>query len=135
VNEIFHTYLPERYANQTEAVSDVDEKFIIPGTVFSTITANRNFQTACHRDEGDFDPGFGALTLLSHGELWGGELAFPRYRVAVDYRMGDVLLCDVHQVHGNLPIRGFEGEYVRLSLVFYLRAAMLKKCPAKLGIG
>jgi Oxygenase domain of the 2OGFeDO superfamily len=131
VNEIFRTYLPERFANQAEAVSDVDEKYIIPGTVFSTITVNLNFPTACHLDEGDFERGFGALILLSNGEFWGGELAFPRYRVAVDYRMGDVLLCDVHEVHGNLPIRGFEGEYVRLSLVLYLRAAMLKKCPAE----
>ena len=131
VNEIFRIYLPERFANQAEAVSDVDEKYIIPGTVFSTITDNLNFRTACHCDEGDFERGFGALTMLTRGEFWGGELAFPRYRVAVDYRMGDVLLCDVHEVHGNLPIRGFEGEYSRLSLVCYLRAAMLKVCPAK----
>jgi len=131
VNEIFRIYLPERFANQAEAVSDVDEKYIIPGTVFSTITDNLNFRTACHCDEGDFERGFGALTMLTRGEFWGGELAFPPYRVAVDYRMGDVLLCDVHEVHGNLPIRGFEGEYSRLSLVCYLRAAMLKVCPAK----
>jgi hypothetical protein len=131
VNEIYRIYHPERFANQAEAVSDVDEKYIIPGTVFSTITVNLNFLTACHLDEGDFERGFGALTMLSQGEFWGGELAFPRYRVAVDYRMGDALLCDVHQVHANLPIRGFEGEYARLALVCYLRAAMLKVCPAE----
>ena len=133
VNEVYRIHLPARYANQAEAVSDVDEKFIIPGTVFSTITVNLNFPTACHLDEGDFERGSGALAMLSSGEFWGGELAFPRYRVAVDYRMGDVLLCDVHEVHGNLPFRGFEGEYSRLSLVCYLRSAMLKVCPAKSG--
>lgn len=134
VNQVYRIHLPERFANQAEAVSDVDEKFIIPRTVFSTITVNLNFPTACHLDEGDFERGSGALTMLSRGEFWGGELAFPRYRVAVDYRMGDVLLCDVHEVHGNLPIRGFESEYSRLSLVCYFRAAMLKVCPANLGI-
>jgi hypothetical protein len=131
VDEMFRTYCPERYAAQAEAKSRIDQRFVIPGTVFTTVTINLNFRTAAHLDEGDFHDGFGALTLLTAGEFSGGELAFPRYRIAVDYRMQDILLCDVHEVHGNLPIVGIPESYARLALVFYLRANMLQVCPAE----
>ena len=36
----------------------------------------------------------------------GGCLVFPKYRIAVDIRSQDVLLCDVHEYHGNSPITG-----------------------------
>jgi hypothetical protein len=130
VDEMFRNYLPERHAPQGQAMTRIDKKFVVPGTAFTTITINRNFRTAAHLDEGDFHDGFGALTLLTAGDFSGGEIVFPRYRIAIDYRMQDVLLCDVHEVHGNLPIVGIPENYARLALVFYLRENMLEACPA-----
>jgi len=130
VAEVFCEYLPERYAVQAAAANLVEGDFIIEGTPFSTVTVNRNWQTAVHTDQGDFKSGFGALTLLTAGEFSGGQLIFPRYRVAVDFQMQDVLLADVHEPHGNLPILGADGEYHRISLVFYLRENMMSVCPA-----
>jgi hypothetical protein len=127
---VFREYLPERYAAQAGAASRIDKSFLIDGLPYTTVTINRNWQTAVHLDEGDFHEGFGALTLLTAGDFTGGELAFPQYRVAVDYRMQDVLLADVHEPHCNLPIVGSEGEYERVSLVLYFREGMLKACPA-----
>jgi hypothetical protein len=128
--EAFREYLPERYGVQAEAASRIDKRFVIEFTPFTTITINRNWQTAAHLDEGDLQSGFGVLTLLTAGEFSGGELAFPKYRIALDLKMQDVLLCDVHEVHGNLPIVGTQGDYERVSLVFYLRENMLEVCPS-----
>ena len=36
----------------------------IKNTCFSTITINRNFRTALHKDAGDFSEGFGNLTVI-----------------------------------------------------------------------
>lgn len=130
VNDVFRDYQPDRFAAQAEAASMVDKRFVISGTVFSTVTVNRNFQTAVHLDEGDFEGGLGSLTLLTAGDFAGGELSYPQFRVAVDYRMQDVLLANVHEPHANLPILGAVGEYERVSLVLYLREGLLRACPA-----
>jgi hypothetical protein len=131
VDSVFQEYLPERYATQAEAARCIDKAFLIDGKPYTTVTINRNWQTAVHLDEGDFKSGFGALTMLTAGDFSGGELVFPQYRVAVNYRMQDVLLADVHEPHGNLPILGTTGEYERVSLVLYFREGMLRACPAK----
>ena len=68
--------------------------------------------------------------MLSGGTFGGGELALPRYRIAVRYGMLDVLIMDNHEVHGNLPFVGDPDKFTRLALIFYLRANLLKRCPA-----
>ena len=62
-------------------------------------------------------------------------IGFPQYGVAVDVRVGDVIIMDSHQWHCNT---GFEIEpdingnapYNRLSVVLYLRHNM-NKCKGK----
>jgi hypothetical protein len=131
VDSLFRQHVPERHSAQQHAAQLLDDRFIIGGTTaYTTMTVNRNWQTAVHQDKGDLKSGFGTLCCLSAGEFSGGQLVFPRYRIAIDFRMQDVLLCDVHEAHGNLPIVGVKGEYERVSIVFYFRAAMLKKCSA-----
>ena len=34
-------------------VAKIDPKFLVPGTVFTTLTINKNFRTAAHFDAGD----------------------------------------------------------------------------------
>jgi hypothetical protein len=131
VDSVFRKYIPQRYAVQAEAASRIDQQFVIPGTAFTTMTVNKNFRTAVHRDKNDLKSGFGALSMLTAGKFKGGELAFPRYRVAVDFRMGDVLLADLHEPHANLPFVGVKGKFNRLSLVFYFYERLLKVCPRR----
>lgn len=123
----FQALMPERWAAQKAVVDKVSPDFIIPGTVFSTITVNKNWATAVHRDAGDLKAGFGVMTALRAGSFHGCYLCFPQYRVAVDMQSTDILLADVHQLHGNSPIRGISPRYERLSMVFYLREKM-KNC-------
>ena len=127
VSEQFRLLMPERWAAQKAEVETVSPDFIIPGTVFSTITVNKNWQTAVHQDAGDLRAGFGVMTALRAGKFDGCYLCFPQYRVAVDMQSTDILLADVHQWHGNTPLRGISPRYERVSCVFYVREKM-KNC-------
>jgi len=74
--------------------------------------------------------GFGVMCCL--GDFESCDLVFPRYKLAVRYREGDILLADVaNQVHGNTPLLNPDGtvpnlgqEPERLVCVFYYREQM-----------
>jgi hypothetical protein len=123
----FKELLPWRWSNQRAAADKIDQRFLVPETVFTTITVNKTFRTACHRDAGDFSDGLSNLLVLSNnGKYRGGYLIFPEYRIAVNVRPGDLLLVNNHEIiHGNTPIETYDdGE--RISLVCYLREKMLE---------
>ena len=130
--------MPEAHLKQLTRASKTPD-FQILDTAFSTATINYNWQTALHRDAGDFEEGFGNLVILEdpgkERMKWkGGFLGFPQYKVAVDVRNGDYLAMDVHQWHANTEIIPIdkshhskaELEHARLSIVSYLRKNMIK---------
>jgi hypothetical protein len=117
VDRVFRIYLPEQYTALAAAASLVHHLYLL--------------QTGVHVDKNNLRAGLGALTMLTAGTFSGGELGFPQFGVAVRYGMRDVLIADGNQWHGNLPITGIAGEYIRLSLIFYLREGMIKACPAE----
>jgi hypothetical protein len=121
-------FTPDRYAKQMQAVASIDSKFVIPETPFTTLTINRTFRTAAHRDAGDLAEGISNLTVMSNtGRYTGGYLVFPEIRVAVDVRPGDLLIVDNHRfIHGNTPIQREDEETERMSLVCYFREGMLE---------
>lgn len=120
----FEELMPERWAAQKAFCDRTSPDFLIPGTVFSTITVNKNWQTAVHQDAGDLRAGFGVLTALRAGRFAGGYFCLPQYGVAVDMDNTDLLLTDVHQWHGNTPIKPIDLRFERVSLVFYYREQM-----------
>lgn len=125
VDRVFREHMPERYEAQRQACEQTDPHFYISGTVFSTVTVNMSWQTAVHKDAGDYAPGFGVLTAIRKGKYKGGYLVLPKYGVGFDMQTGGVLLVDVHQWHGNTsmyPLTRFE----RISTVFYFREKMLQ---------
>jgi hypothetical protein len=118
---------------QFEKASQTPPAFLIKTrdghTPFTTITCNKNYRTAAHVDKGDLKAGFGALCCL--GNFEGCDLVFPRYKTAVRYREGDILLANVHEVHGNTPLLNPDGtvpepgrEPERLVCVFYYEENM-----------
>ena len=146
INNIFKSLVPDAYTKQIERASKTPE-FQILDTAFSTATINYNWQTALHRDAGDFEEGFGNLVILEDPRKermkWkGGYLCFPQYKVGIDVRNGDYLAMDVHQWHANTEIFPFRSsknkskkesqkekdklEHARLSIVSYLRKNMIK---------
>lgn len=152
IDEMFKKLIPNAYEKQiTQANKKSHLK--IPKTAFSTITINRNFRTALHRDAGDYKDGFGNLTVIERGKYHGGYTVFPQFGVAVDVRNGDFLAMDVHQWHSNTPIYeteedkqfnetldnafndnpevgtvGIYNKYTRLTFVCYLREKIVN-CP------
>lgn len=122
----FEELLPERYAAQKAFTDKIDPRFVVPKTPYTTITVNKTFRTAAHRDAGDFSDGFSNISCISESgkKEWGGCLfVLPEYRIAVDLHPGDLLLVNNHEgIHGNTEITG--DDPMRISLVCYAREKM-----------
>ena len=152
INQMFQKLIPDSYQKQLNQANKKPH-LKIPNTAFSTITINRNFRTALHRDAGDYKNGFGNLTVIERGKYHGGYTIFPQFGIAVDVRNGDFLAMDVHQWHSNTPIYetkedkiynesldtvfkdnpevgtvGIYNKYTRLTFVCYLREK-IANCP------
>lgn len=127
LNRGFKELLPWRWDNQRKAANKIDKAFLVPGTVFSTITVNKTFRTAAHRDAGDFSDGLSNLLVLSNnGNYSGGYLILPEVRIAINVRPGDLLLVNNHEyIHGNTPIVLNDEAAERVSLVCYLREGLI----------
>ena len=126
IDKQYKSLFPEHYKKQRAMANKT--KYKIPGTSFTTVTTNVNLQTGVHTDKGDYEKGFGNLVVIESGKKYkGGFTGMPQYGVAADVRTGDFLGMDVHQLHGNEPLDGPEGEYERLSLVCYLRERIVEK--------
>ena len=152
IDQCFKKLIPEAHKKQLCKASE-KSYLQIPKTCFSTITINRNFRTALHRDAGDYKEGFGNLTVIERGKYQGGYTCFPQFGIGVDVRRGDFLAMDVHEWHTNTPIYetdedktynegldpvfkdnpevgtvGIYEKYTRLTFVCYLREK-ISKCP------
>ena len=152
IDQMFQKLIPDAHQKQLNQANKKSH-LKIPNTSFSTITINRNFRTALHRDAGDYKDGFGNLTVIQRGKYQGGYTVFPQFGIGVDVRNGDFLAMDVHQWHSNSPIYeteedkqfnetldeafkdnpdvgtvGIYEKYTRLTFVCYLREKIVK-CP------
>jgi hypothetical protein len=154
INDQFKKLVPDRYKAQ-EKVAKSTPAYIIPGTIFSSLTVNRNFRTALHKDGGDLPQGFGNLSVVEQGKYHGGYTVFPQFGVGVNCRTGDFLAMDVHRWHTNTEIyetpedkkfnatlpktfghnletgtMGSDKKYSRISFVCYYREK-LQACDKK----
>ena len=154
IDTLFKELTPDAYQKQKDR-ANLKPHLSIPDTSFSSVTINRNFRTAIHRDAGDFKGGFGNLTVIERGSYKGGETVFPQYGVGFNLRSGDFVCMDVHSYHCNLPMYETEDDkeinmglseedifhdnpdvgtaglyvpYTRLSFVCYLREK-IASCP------
>ena len=130
-SDLMEELTPEKFEVQRQAVERCKD-FAIEGTVFTTVTVNKNFQTAGHYDAGDLNDGLTILFTL--GSDWeGGYLLYPKWGAAVDMQPGDFLITNVHgELHGNTPIRLNEDnpDSMRMSCVLYVRELM-NQCGTK----
>jgi hypothetical protein len=102
INANFKRLVPDAHKKQLAAVSK-KPMYQIGDTAFSTLTVNSNFRTALHKDAGDFQEGFGNLTVIEWGKYHGAETLFPRFGVGFNVRTGDFIAMDVHEWHTNAP--------------------------------
>ena len=122
VNKVYEECAPEYYQKQHAFMEGVPEGMSIDGTVYTTVTSNYNWRTACHTDSGDFEDGLANLAIAGDDKWEGCLLGFPEFKVAVKVRVGDCLLMNVHQYHCNTELE--ENGGCRLSFVCYARKNM-----------
>lgn len=128
INKQFKLLVPDRYKIQLER-AQLTPAYQIAKTAYSTLTINYDWRTACHKDKGDYEEGFGNLIVLEKQKphntdikpFTGGYIGFPKWGICVDVCQGDFLAMDVHEWHCNTLIKG-SG---RLSIVCYLRKNMI----------
>ena len=151
IDKCFRALVPDRHRLQLAAAKS-KPLLHIPGTAFSSVTINRNFRTALHRDAGDFREGYGNLSVIERGSYHGGYTLFPQYKIGFDLRTGDFIAMDVHEWHCNTALyetaedkkanatlprihkddletgtQGAERPFTRVSFVCYLREK-LRQC-------
>jgi hypothetical protein len=119
INTLYKKYTPERFEFQNKKAKRTF--FKVADTSFTTITTNVNFRTSIHKDRGDDIEGFGNLAVIEKGKYEGAETCFPQYGIGVDVRTSDIIFMDVHEWHGNLPMKPIDKDAKRLSIVCYLR--------------
>ena len=128
-SNLYKKYSPLEWKIQNKEWKLINTNLKIPKTVFTTITSNYNWRTACHKDSGDFLYGLGNLVVIGNN-FKGGYLGFPQFKVLIKIEPGDFLLMDVHQWHCNTPITVTGNGGYRLSFVMYIRQDM-SKCKLK----
>lgn len=117
---------PKRYSVQKERAEKTNPHYVIPGTPFTTVTVNFDWRTAMHKDRGDLHEGSSCLAILGTGDWKGCYLVHPRYRVAYALHVGDLIVMDAHEFHGNTPLVVSGDGDQRMSLVLYYRTKMLE---------
>jgi len=152
IDKLYKELMPKAHKRQLDRANK-KPLLKIPFTSFSTVTINRNFRTALHRDAGDYREGFGNLTVIERGKYHGGYTVFPQFGVGINLRNNDFVAMDVHQWHANTPMYetdedkayneaipkvykdnpdigtvGLYELYNRISFVCYLREKIIN-CP------
>lgn len=136
VSDLFAERVPGRFKAQADYARRTPPEWMVPGTVFTTITVNNTYPTGVHTDKGDLDEGFSCLAVCRRGNYLGGVLTWPQYRIGVDLQDGDLLLTDAHEWHGNSRItcecglvadgRCADCGAERISVVCYYRTNMVE---------
>jgi hypothetical protein len=131
LNQQFRELIPNRWNAQNTEANKLDPRFRISDTVFTTLTVNHNWRTACHRDAGDLKTGFSNICGITgpDGKGWkGGQFILPEYRIAINLQPGDMLLVNNHDgIHGNDELLGDDND--RMTIVAYFREKMVELGP------
>lgn len=123
-SSLFKYHVPERYAVQKSYVDRTHPEWVIPNTVYTTLTVNKNFRTAAHQDVGDLATGFSNMLVIRDGLFSGGNLVLPNWRIAAKLDNCDFIMFDAHEFHGNTQIVPLSKGATRCSIVCYYREKM-----------
>lgn len=126
-SELHKQYSPQSYAFQESVVEKTSKDFVIPGTIYTTVTVNKNFRTACHLDAKNLLNGMAAMLYMRQGKFTGGDVVLPEWGAGVKLETGDLIIFrNMKDYHGNTKIVPISKDYQRCTLVFYYREEMMK---------
>jgi hypothetical protein len=131
ISDLYKDLCPTQWEIQNKYARATNCNFIIKDTVFTTVTVNKNFRTALHRDSGDLENGFGNLIVYEDGSYDGGYFLLPEWGILINIKKCDMLFVDVHQWHCNTEYKLKPGHetMLRISFVMYYREYMYR-CPS-----
>jgi hypothetical protein len=111
VDSLYKYHLPSIHARQWAHVAEIPN-WRIGRTAFSTGYFAKLLQCGYHPDLHNLRDAMSCIFPM--GPFTGGELVLFRWRIAVAYVSGDLLLFNPKFYHGNLPFTG-----LRMSAVFF----------------
>ena len=129
VNELFKELMPNQWNFLKKIFIDniSDERFNLLGTVFTTITVNKDFQVAYHRDGNNCADACAAVTSINRGSYDGYDFIFPEFRLGFEIRTGDLLIGDNQKyIHGMTPMTNQTKDAESIWFVFFSRERMAK---------
>jgi len=131
ISDLYKELCPNQWEVQNKYARATNRNFIIKDTVFTTVTVNKNFRTALHKDSGDLESGFGNLIVWENNTYDGGYFLLPEWGIMINIKKCDMLFVDVHQWHCNTDykIKDDHVEMKRISFVMYYREYMYR-CPS-----
>jgi len=122
IGDVFEREMPEKAAMHRHHFREWED-YLIGTSPLSTAAININYESAYHKDRGDFPDGFSTLAVVETGDYDGGFYVLPAYRIAIDVRNGDLLMSQSHRhFHGNTSITKKSDGARRMSVVTYLKA-------------
>jgi hypothetical protein len=116
LDKIYKSIYKDNYVNRKKKLPKYG---IIDNTIFTTLTINYNFRTACHVDKGNDD--YSILTTI--GDWKGCYLGYPQYGVCVNVEEGDFLIMNPYEYHCNTEFIGASQN--RMSIVTYSRDGII----------
>lgn len=119
VNDLFAKYVPARYAAQKAMADKTSKDWLIPGTVFSTVSVQTNWKTCGHTDTRDLKEGFSCITAFTEGTFDGFFFCYPKFKLGIKFSPGGVLLNDSHELHGNTPCTTPPETFTRITAVAF----------------
>lgn len=127
IDKLYKELAPDKYAIQKMYAEGTNQSYVIADTAFTTVTVNKNFRTALHKDSGDLHEGIGNLIAYREGDWYGAYFIMPEWGIGIDLQNTDVLFANVHKWHCNTPFHNFDEKTCkRISFVLYYREQMLK---------
>jgi hypothetical protein len=125
IDQLYKKLVPDSYKIQKRCA--MQTAYRIGDTAFTTFTTNVSTQMGLHKDSGNLKESFGNLVVIEKGSYEGCYTCYPQYKVAVDIRNGDFVAMNIHNLHGNTPIKFTSPDGQRLSIVCYLRQGIWEK--------
>lgn len=123
---LYEKYDEERFQRQSVIISQINERWRIPGTIFTQGIVNNSAALDYHFDRGNIRDCWSCMAVFRRGTV-GGDLVIPSLNAHLDIQDETfVLFNGQNLLHGVSPIKKTSPNGGRYSLVFYALEQMLK---------
>lgn len=129
IQDIYKENDQSRFLRHQELAKNVNEGYVIPGTLFTSGIINRNNPLKYHFDRGNFTKVSSAMIAFKN-DIEGGHLTIPEYDVKLEIADRTISMFDGQELlHGVTPIHPMSPDARRYTMVFYSLVGMWSCLP------